>query len=139
MKKWILGMVLSALGASAFAGFVDERKPVAAPAPVSAPAVPAAEPVGFAVLKSDKSVRDTLTRWAGSAGWTHLPEHWAVAEDYSVGGTAGPEVFGSDFKGAVRVLISSTDLTSRPAQPCFYANSVVRVIPRAGICDPTAQ
>jgi len=149
MKKWILGMALSALGLTAFAGFVDERKPTSPPASVASTAsahssgavaaVRATEPVGYSVLKSDQSVRETLTRWAASAGWAHLPEHWAIAEDYSVGGTAGPEVFGADFKGAVRVLISSTDLTSRPAQPCFYANNVVRVIPRAGICDPTAQ
>lgn len=151
MKKWIVGVALAALGASAVAGFVDERKTAPAPAAtVAAPAaaVPGASPQpaaastvpgGFAVLASDKSVRDTLTRWAGLAGWMHLPEHWAVSEDYSVGGVAGPEVFGADFRQAVRVLISSTDLTSRPAQPCFYSNKVVRVIPRAGICDPTAQ
>ena len=136
MKKMILGMVLSALGVSAMAGFVDERRPVkAAHGPIAS--MPGA--VGtFAVLPSDKSVRETLTRWAGTAGWMHMPEHWAVAEDYSVGGVAGAEVFGMDFKGAVRVLISSTDLTTRPAQPCFYSNNVVRVIPRTGICDPSA-
>jgi hypothetical protein len=142
MKKMILGMVLSALAVSALAGFVDERQPVKAvhgPMASMPGAMPGSGAVGaFAVLPSDKSVRETLTRWAGSAGWMHLPEHWAVAEDYSVGGVAGGEVFGTDFKGAVRVLISSTDLTTRPAQPCFYSNNVVRVIPRTGICDPTA-
>lgn len=161
MKKWIVGAALIALGASAFAGFVDERKQaVAPPAPAPAAATPEVSPapagaasavapvavaapvvvpVGFAVLVTDRSVRDTLTRWATSSGWMHLPEHWTVSEDYSVGGIAGPEVFGSDFRQAVRTLISSTDMTARPAQPCFYSNQVVRVIPRAGICDPSAQ
>lgn len=139
MKNWILGVFFSVMTVNAFAGFVDERKAPPAPAMQSPAAVSAAAPAGYAVLKTDQTVRETLTRWSATAGWTHLPEHWAMAEDYSVAGTAGPEVFGTDFKAAVRVLISSTDLTARPAQPCFYANSVVRVIPRAGICDPTAQ
>lgn len=147
MKKWFLAIVVATLGTSALAGFVDERttaeKPV--PAPVIQPAEAAQRASGppaaavFAVLDTDRSIRDALARWAASAGWMHLPEHWAVAEDYSVGGIAGSEVFGSDFRQAVRTLISSTELTTRPAQPCFYTNHVVRVIPRAGICDPSAR
>jgi len=168
MKKWILVLAAGVVASPAFAKFVDERmaepvapvstvvqpvapvpavvQTVAAPSGGVAPATPAAaatpaapDVTGFAVVSTDKTIREVLARWSAGAGWAHAPQHWAVAEDYSVAGLAGPEVFGSDFRGAVRILINSTDLTSRPAQPCFYANNVVRVIPRAGICDPSAQ
>lgn len=149
MTKWMLGAICGLLTVSAFAGFVDERRPQepveARPATVvpataaAVPAAPQAPVVRYEVTAQDKTLREVLQRWAGATGWAHAPQHWAVAEDYSVAGMAGPELFGSDFKAAVRILISSTELTSRPAQPCFYGNNVVRVIPRAAICDPAAQ
>jgi hypothetical protein len=33
------------------------------------------------------------------------------------------------------MLLSSTDGSDLAAQPCFYSNRVVRVIPKAGLCD----
>jgi len=35
----------------------------------------------------------------------------------------------------VRGLLSSTDLTDFPVQPCFYSNNVLRVVTRAEVCD----
>ena len=93
---------------------------------------------GFAVLSSDRTVREVLARWAGAAGWVHDGQHWTIPQDHPVEGAAGAEVFGEDFKTAARTLLSSTDMTDRPVQPCFYSNNVVRVIPKASMCDKNA-
>jgi hypothetical protein len=91
----------------------------------------------FAVTTADRSVREVLARWARGAGWAHEPSHWTLDRDHPIQGAAGPEIFGTDFKTAARKLLSSTELTDRPVQPCFYLNKVVRVIPRAELCDRT--
>lgn len=96
-------------------------------------------PVTFEVTRSDRSVRETLARWSKAAGWLHEPVHWALDKDFPIEGVAGPDVFGYDFKTAVRRLVSSTELTDRAAQPCFYLNQVVRVIPKAGLCDKNVE
>ncbi|MEJ8837668.1 toxin co-regulated pilus biosynthesis Q family protein [Ramlibacter sp. AN1133] len=103
---------------------------------MSAPAL-TAPAIAFDVAGSDRSVREVLTRWARAAGWSHEPAHWTLDKDFPVEGTAGAEVFGADFKEAARRLLASTELTDRPVQPCFYTNRVVRVIPKAGLCDKT--
>lgn len=116
--------------------------PLAAPSPslkvtdAIAKAPPA--PI-FEVSGKDRTVREALARWARQVGWVHESVHWSVGMDYPILGAAGPETFGADFKGAVRVLLASTELTDRPAQPCFYTNYVVRVIPRAEACNKTAE
>lgn len=113
--------------------------PLVAPA-AAAVAIPAAAPAPvFEVTTKDRAIREALSRWAGSAGWIHEPIHWAVDRDFPVSAAAGPEVFGADFKGAVRTLLSSTELTDRPVQPCFYTNHVLRVIPKAELCDKTVE
>jgi len=115
--------------------------PIAAPVTAPPISITAAAPAqaGFAVSPADRSIREALSRWARAAGWVHEHAHWAVDKDFPVASGAGPEIFGPDFKGAVRVLLSSTELTDRPVQPCFYTNNVVRVIPRAELCDRTVQ
>jgi hypothetical protein len=108
----------------------SEAAAVAArPAPAPAPA--------FEVTTGDRSVREVLARWARTAGWTHEPIHWALDRDHPIQGAAGAELFGGDFRSATRKLLASTELTDRPVQPCFYLNKVVRVIPRAELCDRT--
>ena len=106
--------------------------PVVAAAPVHAPVV-------YDVSLRDKTSREALARWAKASGWVHDPVHWALDRDLPIAAAAGPEIFGPDFKHAVRILLSSTELTDRPAQPCFYTNRVVRVIPKAEFCDKTAD
>lgn len=114
--------------------------PAAASQPTEVTSVVLAPPVAsFEVRASDRNVRDVLSRWAKAAGWVHEPAHWALDKDFPVAAAAGPEIFGPEFKGAVRVLLSSTELTDRPVQPCFYTNHVVRVIPKAEFCDKTVQ
>lgn len=143
-------LLLASSLASAQQGIAVSPQPFVSNLPI-APAAPAgtvanvviAPPVApqlrFAVTSADRSVREALSRWAKAAGWSHEPAHWALDRDFPIAAAAGPEIFGLDFKGAVRILLSSTDLTDRPVQPCFYTNHVVRVIPKAELCDKTAD
>lgn len=101
-------------------------KPLAPPAPVPPP-IPSWE-----VTTKDRTMREALKKWAGTAGWTFQPEHWAVPVDIPL--TAGAS-FRGDFKTAVRQLIASTELSETPLQPCFYSNRVVRVVPINEMCD----
>lgn len=76
----------------------------------------------------DKTIRETLAKWAATEGWTFNPigrQHWSVAEDFDV--VASDTMYGS-FIDVVQQLIASTELTKTPLQPCFYKNHVVRVI-----------
>ncbi|MDN8616501.1 TcpQ domain-containing protein [Variovorax ginsengisoli] len=104
---------------------------------VAAPAAPAA-PVAqsFTISRSDKTIREALVTWSRRAGWTHDTEHWTVPFDLPVLSSAD---LGTDFKGAVRALLASTDLTNMPLQPCFYSNKVLRVVPKAELCDRMAN
>lgn len=162
MFRTLVAMLLVAFANGAIAGFIDARtKETPAPmapaeqkdvrsSPVGVqqgeqvkagtpvPAVTVAPPK-FDVREGDRTIREVLARWAKAAGWVHDPVHWAVTDDYSIAGYAGEEVFGGDFRSAVRVLISSTELTARAAQPCFYSNNVVRVIPRIASCTANIQ
>lgn len=98
------------------------------PAPVSAPNV-------YEVTAEDKTLRDVLGRWSRSNGWGFEAEHWTIDRDYPVQGAASASLFGNEFKQAVRVLLSSTEMTDQAAQPCFYSNYVLRVIPIAAQCN----
>lgn len=112
---------------------------VTVPAVSAAPAAPAAPLPAFEVTSRDHTVREVVARWSKSQGWTHELNHWAVDRDLPVMGTAGADVFGDDFKGAVRKLLASSELTDRPVQPCFYSNHVIRVIPKTEFCDRTVE
>ena len=107
---------------------------VAAPVAPAVPVAPAARP--FTISRSDRTIREALVAWSKRAGWTHDPEHWTVPFDLPVLSSAD---LGSDFKGAVRALLASTDLTNMPRQPCFYSNNVLRVVPKAELCDRMAD
>lgn len=83
----------------------------------------------------DATLRAVLARWAGMAGWTFQPQHWAVDVDIPLSATAE---FTGDFKSAVRDLLGATELAEKPLQPCFYGNKVLRVVPLAQSCTRTA-
>ena len=93
----------------------------------------------FDVRPGDATIRDVLTRWAAQTGWSFRPEHWTIDRDLPIAGAADASVFGFEFKGAVRKLLESSELTDRPVQPCFYSNHVIRVVPKAEICDKNNQ
>ena len=106
-------------------------------APIAA--VPAAPAGGFDVTATDKTIREVLARWSSGAGWTHGTEHWTINRDLPIAGMADASVFGTDFKEAVRKLLASSEFTDRPVQPCFYSNKIVRVVPKAELCDKASQ
>lgn len=94
-----------------------------------------AAPTGrYQVGPQDLTLRSALARWARQSGWTFEPEHWAIDADIPIVGAAS---FEPDFKLAVRELVALTELSDRPAQPCFYSNRVLRVVPYAQPCDRT--
>lgn len=82
--------------------------------------------------QEDVNLRNVLSRWSAQSGWTFRLEHWVPERDLPVAGTVS---FPGDFQAAVRGLLSSTDLTDFPVQPCFYSNNVLRVVTRAEACD----
>ena len=90
-------------------------------------------PVGrYTVSPADHTIRQALERWARTARWTFSAEHWAVDVDIPLVGEAS---FETDFKSAVRELLTATEMGDRPLQPCFYSNRVLRVVPYAQACD----
>lgn len=92
----------------------------------------------FEVMASDRTIREVLQRWAHASGWQHEPVHWTLMRDFPMQGTASAEYFGGDFREATRKLLASTATTDLPAQPCFYTNFIVRVVPQAEQCNRTA-
>ncbi|WP_158213456.1 TcpQ domain-containing protein [Pigmentiphaga sp. NML080357] len=98
--------------------------------------MPAGPAQAYEATPADRTMRQALARWAKASGWTFESEHWTVDVDIPLAGAAS---LGSDFKTAVRALLASTELSSRPLQPCFYSNRVLRIIPFAESCDRTAQ
>lgn len=89
----------------------------------------------FEAGPGDVTLRGALLRWADSAGWTFLPEHWAVDVDIPLVGSA---VFQQPFEAAVQELVASTELGDYPLQPCFYSNKVLRVVRYATPCNRMA-
>lgn len=113
---------------------VKPSAPVPEPVLASAGSM-ALVPMKWEVTPSDGTLRKVISKWAATAGWTFGPEHWAASRDLPV--SAGG-LFTGDFRTAVRGLLSTSELTDLPLQPCFYTNSVLRVVARAEICDRMA-
>jgi hypothetical protein len=90
----------------------------------------------YAVTPKDQHLRQALGRWASIGGWRFQPDHWVVDVDIPL--TAGAE-FTDDFIDSVRALVSATELSDRPLQPCFYSNRVLRVVPVSEHCDRTIE
>lgn len=114
-------------------------RPVQSPGPAASVRTPDASVAArtrFRIGPEDVTLRGGLARWAGLAGWTFDPQHWAVDVDIPVAGTAS---FDGDFKDAVRALLAATELAERPIQPCFYSNKVLRVVPHARTCQPRSE
>lgn len=84
----------------------------------------------------DRTIRGVITRWARDNQWQFNSSHWTLPSDLPI---LAPSVFTGDFREVIRQLLSSTELTDLPAQPCFYTNKVIRVVPRAELCDRTAS
>lgn len=87
---------------------------------------------GWTVTVEDKTIRKVVENWSKIEGWAFPTSNWTVDRDLPV---AGSMLFQGDYKSAIRSLLSSSDLTDMPLQPCFYSNRVLRVVPRAELCD----
>lgn len=122
-------------------------RPVSTFTAVAAAVVATEEPAGntlpessvqrtFTVTKEDRTIRETLQRWAAQVGWQHEPEHWQAPRDLPVisGGS-----YTTDFRSAVRILLDSSRFTDMPVHPCFHSNMVVRVVPEAELCNKAAR
>jgi hypothetical protein len=83
-------------------------------------------------LTPPETVRAALERWSKQAGWVFGPDLWVAPVDIPVATSAD---MGSDYRAAVRKLLDATSLTDVPLQPCFYSNSVLRVVSRSQLCD----
>jgi len=116
----------------------DDRSTSASIAPPvkSHQAVPVAASVTYAVTLKDSHLRQALSRWASIGGWRFQSDHWVVDVDIPL--TADAE-FSDDFIDSVRALVSSTELSDRPLQPCFYSNRVLRIVPLTEHCDRTVE
>jgi hypothetical protein len=89
----------------------------------------------FDVGPNDQNLRVALQRWSKAAGWTFNAEQWAVAVDVPIAAKAS---FSADYVTSVQSLVSATELSDHPLQPCFYSNQVLRVVPYSQPCDRTA-
>lgn len=81
---------------------------------------------------SDNTMRQLIQKWSGTVGWTLV---WNVDKDIPL--ESSDQTTG-DFKTAVRRLLSATSLSGDVSiKPCFYTNSVVRVVRETTKCNPS--
>lgn len=92
------------------------------------------EPHVWTITRQDRTLRETLIRWAPLAGYTFTAAHWTLPWDLPV--TADDTIYG-DFKTATRRAVGSSELTDWPVKPCFYPNHVLRVIAINESCKRT--
>lgn len=104
------------------------------PSPPSTTRITPSSRAVFSVSPEDRHLRQALVRWSGISGWRFQPEHWGTDVDIPLTAAAH---FSDDFIGSVQALVSSTELSDKPLQPCFYSNQVLRVISAAELCDRT--
>ena len=87
----------------------------------------------FELRISDRTIRQALNRWALENDWYFDDAHWTLPVDLPV---TAPAWFSGDFAAAVEQLLQAVEGAGRPARPCFYANHVLRVIPKTASCEP---
>lgn len=146
-KSGILLMLMAAACTNAFSVEVEktpykkiEAQTLVLPlgkAAETAAAAPVIEPKKqelhkFTVKIEDKTMRQVLNRWAKEMNWVHDQEHWQVQRDLPI---IGADSYETEFKTAVRSLLSSSKFTDMPVQPCFHSNRVVRVVAEAELCS----
>jgi hypothetical protein len=104
-----------------------------AQSPAGVPAAPVAKSsqvFTYQVSPSDQNLRMLVERWSKVVGWNAV---WDVERDIPIG-TAGQKV--GDFRSSVRWLLASTEFGDVVVKPCFYSNSVVRVVRKTVKCNP---
>jgi hypothetical protein len=84
----------------------------------------------YRVSPTDENLRLLIERWSKSVGWTAV---WDVDRDILIG-NAGEKA--NDFRSAIRWVLASTELGDLVVKPCFYNNSVIRVVRKTVKCNP---
>lgn len=84
----------------------------------------------YRAVPADQNLRIITERWSKIVGWTAI---WDVDKDIPIG-TAGEKA--GDYKTAMRWLLASTEFGDVVVKPCFYSNSVVRIVRKTVKCNP---
>lgn len=84
----------------------------------------------YRVTASDENLRRVVERWSKSVGWKAI---WDVDRDILIS-TSGEKA--GDWKTAIRWVLSSSKFGDLAVKPCFYNNSVVRVVRETVKCNP---
>lgn len=84
----------------------------------------------YRVTPTDENLRLLVERWSKMVGWKAI---WDVDKDILIG-TSGEKA--GDWKTAIRWVLGSTKFGDVPVKPCFYNNSVVRVVRETVKCNP---
>ena len=158
MRKLLFALLLAPLACNAElvieGGAPTPAQPVAASTAVAAPAVTPASPSPAATASpsipaasapvvphldikpvwrvelADSTFQRLFARWSTLAGWTLV---WDVPQDIPV---IGQYSFSGSFTDAVLTVTDSTDGTDMPVHPCFYSNSLARIVPVSVVCNP---
>jgi hypothetical protein len=72
----------------------------------------------------------TVERWSKMVGWKAI---WDVDRDILIS-TSGEKA--GDWRTAIRWILSSSKFGDLAVKPCFYNNSVVRVVRETVKCNP---
>lgn len=81
----------------------------------------------WAVTYSDGTIRQALTRWADTAGWSFNNTHYELSVDIPITAEATLIQRGS-FKQGVQALVEAVALSGHPVRACFYQNKVLRIV-----------
>jgi hypothetical protein len=102
----------------------------AAPARAPGQFADASETIAWHVSPRDQNLRLLIERWSTLVGWSAI---WDIDRDIPI---SSNDDHTADFKGAVRRVLSSTELGDVQVKPCFYSNSVVRIVRKTTKCNP---
>lgn len=81
----------------------------------------------WAVTYSDGTIRQALTRWADTAGWSFNNTHYELSIDIPITAEATLVQRGT-FKQGVQALVEAVALSDHPVRACFYQNKVLRIV-----------
>jgi hypothetical protein len=115
---------------AALSASVETRSAGAPVATLRKPTSPTDQVQSFTVAPSDHVLRLVVERYARMVGWNAV---WDVERDIPIG-NSGEKT--TDFKSAVRWILTATELGDLTVKPCFYNNAVVRVVRKTVKCNP---
>lgn len=84
----------------------------------------------YRVSPNDENLRVLVERWSKMVGWKSI---WDVDRDILIS-TSGEKA--GDWRTAIRWILSSSKFGDLAVKPCFYNNSVVRVVRETVKCNP---